>query len=61
MSDLVRHDSAAQGGDSGAAFYRFINDVVYAAGILSATSSTDSYHAKWTQIPSNWGVTLETS
>jgi hypothetical protein len=64
MNNLVRATMNPEKGDSGAPVYRFPsspNYAIYANGILSGGSDTETSYAKWTQIPDSWDVVVSTN
>lgn len=51
-------------GDSGGPVYKFPdapNYSIYANGIISGGSATETSCAKWTSIPSSWDVRIRTN
>jgi hypothetical protein len=60
LVDLVKYDVSPLVGDSGGAVFRYLDGYVYAAGIQSGSNGTGTrgYFAKWSNLPSSWGIVL---
>jgi hypothetical protein len=61
MNNLVRASMNPLTGDSGGPVYKFPdapNYSIYANGIISGGSATETSYAKWTSIPSSWDVRI---